>query len=107
MPGIVDFANEELGQLRADLVADAGRSGSLGACHTGGRDALDDERLDDVADLDVVVPLEADAALEAGLHLGHVVLEAPQRADLALVDDDVVAEQARLRVAGARDAAVE
>ena len=34
-----------------------------------------------------------------------VVLEAAQRADLALVDDDVVAQQARLRVAGARDAA--
>ena len=34
-----------------------------------------------------------------------VVLEAAQRADLALVDDDVVAEQPGLGVAGAGDAA--
>ena len=39
-----------------------------------------------------------------GLHLGHVVLEAAQRSDLAFVDHDVVAQQPRLRVAGARDA---
>ena len=32
-----------------------------------GRDPFDRERLDDVADLDVVVLVEADAALEAGL----------------------------------------
>mgnify|MGYP003694146141 CR=1 FL=1 len=31
-------------------------------------------------------------------------LEAAQRSDLAFVDDDVVAQQARLRVAGAGDA---
>src|SRR5688572_17468971 len=37
------------------------------------------EDFDDVAHLDVVVPLEADTALEPGLHLGHVVLEAAQR----------------------------
>ena len=41
-----------------------------------------------------------------GLHLAHVVLEAAQRAELAFVDHDVVAQQPRLRVAGARDAAV-
>src|SRR5207248_1815923 len=66
--------------------------------------ALHREHLDHVADLQVVVLVEADAALEAGLHLAHVVLEAAQRADLSLVDHDVVAQQARLRVAGARDA---
>src|SRR5262245_12293939 len=65
------------------------------------RHSLDDERLDHVADLDVVVLLEADAALEAGLDLGDVVLEPAQRADPALVDDDVVAEEPRLRIAGA------
>ena len=43
--------------------------------------------------------LEADAALEPGLDLRDVVLEAAQRADLAFVDHDVVAEQPRLRVA--------
>src|SRR5262245_4675747 len=70
------------------------------------RHPLDDKRFDDVADLDVVVLFEADAALEPRLHLGDVVLEAAERADLAFVDDHVVAEQARLRVAGSRDAAV-
>src|SRR5439155_27262909 len=63
------------------------------------------EHLDDVADLDVVELLEADPALESGLHLAHVVLEAAQRPDLAFVDDDVIAQEARLRVARARDAA--
>src|SRR6516225_956910 len=69
-------------------------------------DLLDDERLDDVADTHVVEPIEADAALEAGLHLRDVVLEAAQRADLALEDDHVVTQQARLRVARTRDPAV-
>src|SRR6202158_6630743 len=72
----------------------------------GGRDALLGEHLDEVADLDVVEPLEPDPALEAGLDLAHVILEAPERSDLALVDDDVVPQQPRLRVAGARDAAL-
>src|SRR6185436_7194473 len=68
------------------------------------RHPLDDEGLDDVADLDVVELLEADAALEARLDLGHVVLEAAERADLPLVDDLAVAQQARLRVARPDDA---
>src|SRR5262249_49884950 len=69
-------------------------------------DALHREHLDDIADLDVVELLEADAALEPGLHLADIVLEPAQRPDLPLVDDDVVADQARLRVAGADDAAL-
>src|SRR3954471_4684850 len=69
-------------------------------------DALHGEHLDDVADLQIVVALEADAALEARLDLGHVVLEAAQRAQLALVDHHVVAQQARLRLARALDDAV-
>ena len=125
----MDLAREEIGDLRAQLIA-ATRLGLVPARHdwtaissviassffllpssfvlsyTGAATLLDDERFDDVADLDVVEPLEADAAFEARLHLGHVVLEAAQRADLAFVDDDVVAEQPRLRVAGAGDAAV-
>src|SRR6516225_9164611 len=63
------------------------------------RDLLDLERLDHVADLHVLVAVEADAALEALLDLGDVVLEAPQRADLAFVDDAVVAQQAELGAA--------
>src|SRR5512140_2977116 len=70
------------------------------------RDALHGEDLDMVADLDVVEPFEADTALETGLHLAHIVLEPAERPDLALVHDDVVADQARLRVAAARDPAV-
>src|SRR3954469_19345500 len=66
------------------------RSGRLPILRRHG-DALDDERLDGVPDLDVVVLLEADAALEAGLDLRNVVLEAAQRTDAPFVDDDVVA----------------
>src|SRR5215471_3823564 len=62
------------------------------------------EHLDDVPNLEVIELVEADAALEPRLDLAHVVLEPPERSDLALVDDDVVAEQPRLRVAGAGDA---
>src|SRR4029453_11669191 len=47
-----------------------------------------------------------DAALEAGLHLGNVILEATERAYLALVNDDVVAQKPDLRVARTGDAAV-
>src|SRR5262245_30925936 len=52
-----------------------------------GGDPFLDEDLDEVPDLDVVEALEADAALETGFHLAHVVLEAAQRSDLAFVDD--------------------
>src|SRR5882672_9100702 len=62
------------------------------------------EHLDGIAHLDVVVALEADAALEARLHLAHVVLEAAQRTDLPFVYHDVVTKQPRGRLAGARDA---
>src|SRR5919204_6573876 len=72
----------------------------------GHRHALVHEHLDDVPDLDVVEPLEADAALEPGLHLADIVLEAAQRSDPAFVDHDIVAHEPRLRVAGARDAAL-
>src|SRR5689334_2107375 len=44
-------------------------------------DALDLERLDHVADLDVVHAVERDTALEAALDLLHIVLEAAQRSD--------------------------
>src|SRR5258705_3013618 len=70
------------------------------------RDSLLHEHLDEVADLDVVEPLEADAALEPGLDLADIVFEAAERSDLAFVHKDVVAEQARLRLAAARDAAL-
>src|SRR5690606_20735981 len=45
-----------------------------------------------VADLDVVVVAHADAAFGPGAHFRHVVLEAPQRFELTLVDHHVVAQ---------------
>ena len=69
------------------------------------RDLFLDERLDDVARLEVLEAVETDAAVEAGAHLGGVVLEAAQRSDLALVDDPAVAHQAD--GGGARDDAVD
>src|SRR4029079_2620356 len=58
------------------------------------------ERLDHVAGLEVLIVLEADTALEAVAHLAHVVLEAPQRGDLALPDDRAVAQEAHLGTTG-------
>src|SRR5262245_6214542 len=79
-------------------VPSPGSPGSFLRLHPPGS-LLDLEGLDDVADLDVLVPLEPDAALEALLDLGDVVLEAAQRPHLPLVDDAVVAEQPQLGVA--------
>ena len=70
-PGIVHLARDEQRELDANLIADAvwpvchAQSRRLSGRSNSRRDALDDEGLDDVADLDVVVLLEADAALEA------------------------------------------
>src|SRR5262245_19581398 len=55
-------------------------------------DLLDLVRLDHVPDLQVLIVLEARAALVARRHLAHVLLEAAEAADLAVVHDDVVAE---------------
>src|SRR5258708_5652883 len=60
---------------------------------------LGGEELDHVPRLDVVVVGYPDAALEAGLHLGRVVLESLQGGDLPGVDDDVVAQRADRRIA--------
>src|SRR5688572_18584128 len=55
---------------------------------------LDLVAFDDVPDFDVLELLDADAALEALANLGNIVLEVPERGDLALVNDTVVAQQA-------------
>ena len=52
--------------------------------------------LDEVALLEVVVVLEPDAALEAALHLTDVVLEALERRDRPVPDDDALPEEAHL-----------
>src|SRR3954462_10018372 len=102
---IVNVPGQQRRKLRLNLIADTGRSRTLHhnkgkplpfpflnrRCHS-----LDHKHFDDVADLEVVVSVEADAAFEAGLDLRHVVLEAAERTDLAFVNDDVVAKQARL-----------
>src|SRR5579871_3505201 len=56
--------------------------------------------LDDVALVQVLEVGEADAALEALVHLAHVILEAPQRGDGALPDHHALAQEAHLRAAG-------
>src|SRR5438445_4469617 len=57
-------------------------------------DLLDAIRFDQVADLDVVEVLDADAALEALPHLAHVVLEALEGRDGALVHLHAVPDHA-------------
>src|SRR5690242_20090064 len=65
----------------------------------GARHLLHLEALDDVAGLDVLIVLEGHAALVAFLDLADLVLEALQRLEGALVDDDVVAQQPDLGAA--------
>lgn len=50
------------------------------------------EGLDDVAFLDVVIPLETDATVEPLADLRSIIFESTQRGDLTLVDHDVVPE---------------
>ena len=58
---------------------------------------VDLEGFEVVARLDVREVLrERHAALQPRAHFRHIVLEAAQRRDLAIVDDDVVARDARL-----------
>src|SRR5204863_6942866 len=68
------------------------------------RDLADLVGLDDVAFLDVLVSLDADAALVTGGDVSHVVLESSQRMQLALVNDDPIADQTNLRVTRDRPA---
>src|SRR6266508_6472308 len=56
-------------------------------------DLPDLEGLDDVALMDVLEVLEPDPALEALVHLPHVVLEPAEGADPSRVDDDPVSDQ--------------
>src|ERR1700674_5445113 len=60
--------------------------------------------LDDVAFLEVLVPLDPDPALQSGDNFLDVVLEALQTGDLGLVDRLVVPQQ--LRGLTARDLAI-
>ncbi len=64
------------------LLGPGGGSPPAHPSHLAGAGALFDlERLEGVARLDVGRALERDAALQAGAHLGHIVLEAAQRGD--------------------------
>src|SRR5688572_9677331 len=63
----------------------------------GPRDLDHLEDLDLVANLDVVEALDRQAALEAGLHLAHVLLEALERIELAGVHDDAGTDHAHGR----------
>src|SRR5690606_16970439 len=92
--------------IRALPRAEAGRGTERPLRRAGGgwdlqgrRDLLHLVALDDVAFLDVVVAVEADAALVPGRDLADVVLEAAQRSDAALPDLHRIAHQADLRVA--------
>src|SRR3989344_9622373 len=60
---------------------------------------LDVETFDDVALAHVLISLEGHAALLTGLHFLHFVLEALQGGELALVDHDIVADEADMRTA--------
>src|SRR5512143_1943953 len=65
------------------------------ACRRGlerARDFLGAIALDDVADLDVVEVLDANAALEAFAHLAHVVLKALERGNRAVEHLHAVAD---------------
>src|SRR3954466_16073905 len=75
------------------------RRRSAGGRLEGARDLLGAIALDDVADLEVVEVLDADAALEPFAHLAHVFLEATERRDRAVVDLHAIADDARTTLA--------
>src|SRR5208337_318993 len=64
-----------------------------------GRNPLGNEVLNDISDLDVAIISDRDAAFHAVTHFADVFLEAPHRADLALEDDYVVAQQSDFGIA--------
>src|SRR5215813_8867596 len=64
-----------------------------------GRDPFCHEGLDRIADLDVAVIRDRDAAFHAVANLTGVVLEALQGCDLALEDDHIIAQQAHFGIA--------
>src|ERR1700730_892655 len=68
-------------------------------------DLFDDVSLDLIANLHVIEILETDTTLIALAHFGRVLLEAPQRSDVAFPGDYRVANQTSLR--GAPDRAVD
>src|SRR5215831_5465374 len=68
---------------------------AIGWLEQSGGDFFGDVGFDDIADLDVLESLEADAAFKALFHLRDVVFEAAQRVDFALVNDHAVADYAR------------
>src|SRR6202051_1909600 len=77
-------------QITRNLKLETGNSKLLNHCFRG--DPLRGECLDHVAGFDIAIVRDRDAALHAiGDFLG-VVLEAPQRSDLALEHDYVVAQ---------------
>src|SRR5690606_35001676 len=97
-PRVLDLGADHLGKLLVDLLRDPQAPRCLGcpASYHVARDASapsrgserarylrDFEDLELVPDLDVVVALQRQAALEAFLDLAHVVLEALERIELA------------------------
>src|ERR1019366_663888 len=88
---ILDASREERRDLLTDGLTDAvGTAGvtrhlSRRGRREGAGDGLLAVALENVADLDVVEVLDADAALEPVLHFLHVVLEAAQGSDHAVV----------------------
>jgi len=73
---------------RADQARRA--AGPMAAVVVAAHDLDAGEALDLVAHADVVVVAHADTALGASAHFTDVVLEAPERVELALVNHDVV-----------------
>src|SRR6266850_240985 len=85
-------------QLPDDQPDDHGRRGGSGAEEPG--DLLDAIGLDEVADLDVVEILDADAALEALAHFAYVFFEPLERRERAVVHLDAVADDPHAAGAG-------
>src|SRR5437667_7006847 len=62
-------------------------------------DALSHKSLDDVADFHVAIIGDGNATLHAVAHFAGVVFEAPQRANFALEDNNVISQQPNLGIA--------
>src|SRR5437867_1080887 len=112
---ILDVQAEKIGELALDLVADAMRalgilfqlpltltlSPPAGRGYPSERSRHFDDfvHFELIALFDVVESFDRQSAFEPCLDLAHVILEALERIEFAIVDDDIVAQHPDLRPA--------
>src|SRR4051812_6838542 len=85
----------QLERAHTDDHVSVDRRRSAGGRLEGARHLFSAIALDDITDLEIVEVLDADAALETLANFTHILLEATERRDGAVVDLDPVTDDAR------------